>query len=768
MGIDFTSIIAKAKNGDQDAYAQLYEAANDQVYRTVLSMVKDEDTVLDIVQNAFVKGFSSLDTLQEPESFVPWMRRIAANMARDWFRKKHETPFSELTEEESGAVIDFKDDRTENLPEERLEQKERTRLIKEILDTLPEEQRITVGMFYYEDYTLSEIASELGVSENTVKSRLFYARKKIKTAVEDLEKKGTKLYGLSPVAFLVWLLKGGASASALLPAGMFGTIMAGVVAGSAAGTAAAAAGAAGVAGAGILGGILSTLGGKIATTAAAIILAGGITVAAVAPKSPAPINNVPTNDVPAVTEYTDGGGEESTIPGDVPSSETENSDDQVYCYVTFDPNGGTLKYSTNPLPVRAGEFSGWPKNDPVKDGYKFDYWMLDGEQFDFLTPITRDITLVAHWSDQIYHTVHFDFNGGEVDDTGRWDYLDSYDVRVADGDQFYKAIGGSVADNKPDLLSMYSPEGRAFKGWFDASGKQYLSMDVITSDLWLTAKWSVLNTDGESWTVYLDANGGEFDDFDAGRHISKASVKVLKGKSLSETEEFMSAATNKDDLSLRVPLHPLLYPFTGWYTTSGQKWDLDTPITGDLSLVAHWGTADDVTAMVYFKTNGGKFSNGKKSINFTVRNGSLIDEPETPTREGYVFDGWYYRDETKWDFATMKYDAYNGDGFFYAHWAESNEETTGNDETIPITWLSFNIFEFSTTSHVGDTGYITLVIEPADTTEDTTAVWTNSNPEVIELNGNRITALSPGTSIIRATVGNHVAYVEFTVVADEP
>ena len=49
-------------------------------------------------------------------------------------------------------------------------------------------------------------------------------------------------------------------------------------------------------------------------------------------------------------------------------------------------------------------------------------------------------------------------------------------------------------------------------------------MDVVTSDLYLTAKWSVLNTDGPSWTVYLDANGGEFDDFDMGRHISKASV----------------------------------------------------------------------------------------------------------------------------------------------------------------------------------------------------------------------------------------------------
>ncbi len=356
--------------------------------------------------------------------------------------------------------------------------------------------------------------------------------------------------------------------------------------------------------------------------------------------------------------------------------------EQVYYYVTFDPNGGDFTYS--PKQFKAGECAQKPKATPRLEGYTFDYWTLNGEHYTFTEPVTQDMTLVAHYTknpETVYHNVHFDFNGGEVDDTGRWDYLDSYDVLVADGDLFNNAILGSVADNKPDLLSIYNPEGRAFRGWHDADGKQYLAMDVVTSDLYLTAKWSVLNTDGPSWTVYLDANGGEFDDFDMGRHISKASVKVLKGKSLRETDEFMSAATNRDDITLCVPLHPLWCPFTGWYTTSGEKWDLDTPINGDLSLTAHWGTAEDVTSMVYFKANGGKFSNGRATINFVVRNGQMIDEPEMPINEGYVFTGWYFANTTKWDFATMKHDAYKGDCLFFAHWVKEGEEIPEEPES---------------------------------------------------------------------------------------
>ena len=95
----------------------------------------------------------------------------------------------------------------ENWPEKVLDREETARLIREILDGLPEDQRVVIEMFYYEKLSVKQIALALGLSESAVKSRLFYGRRKIETKVLALEKKGTRLYGLAPIPFLLWLLR---------------------------------------------------------------------------------------------------------------------------------------------------------------------------------------------------------------------------------------------------------------------------------------------------------------------------------------------------------------------------------------------------------------------------------------------------------------------------------------------------------------------------------------------------------------------------------
>ena len=87
-----------------------------------------------------------------------------------------------------------------------MDQQEAKRLVMEILDHLPEDQRVVIGMFYYEEMSVKDIAQTLGVSENTVKSRLSYGRRKIKEQVLDLEKRGTKLYSVAPFVFFLYLL----------------------------------------------------------------------------------------------------------------------------------------------------------------------------------------------------------------------------------------------------------------------------------------------------------------------------------------------------------------------------------------------------------------------------------------------------------------------------------------------------------------------------------------------------------------------------------
>ena len=137
--------VEKAKANDQDAFYELYQNSYDTVYRTVKSMIRDDDEALDIVQDAFVKGFGSLSALEDPNAFLPWIKRIAVNKAKDWFKKRQEVTFSQLTDED-GKEPDFEDERTANLPEEVIDRDETARLIEEILSTLSDEQRIAVGI----------------------------------------------------------------------------------------------------------------------------------------------------------------------------------------------------------------------------------------------------------------------------------------------------------------------------------------------------------------------------------------------------------------------------------------------------------------------------------------------------------------------------------------------------------------------------------------------------------------------------------------------
>lgn len=199
-------LIADAIRGDDAALSFLYESTQDKVTQTVRSMIRDEDAVLDIVQDSFVKAFRNLDKLDKPEYFLAWMRRIATNTAVDYMKKKRPVLFSELASED-GTEIEFEDENIGHLPDVLLDQQETSRLIQEIVCGLSEEQQLAIGLFYFEEMPIKSIAKKLGCSENTVKSRLNYGRKNIEKQVRELEKKGTKLYSLAPLPFFLWLLR---------------------------------------------------------------------------------------------------------------------------------------------------------------------------------------------------------------------------------------------------------------------------------------------------------------------------------------------------------------------------------------------------------------------------------------------------------------------------------------------------------------------------------------------------------------------------------
>ena len=208
------NLINLAINKDEFATAELYRRTYDDVYRGIFVYIKNKDQIEDLVSETYIQGFKKLEQLNKPSSFPPWIITIGRNKAIDLTRKKKPKvsldSFDELIEnfDEKGLRLEEKlaNDKVV-IPIDEVDKRETHRLMEQILDSIPEEQSCVVKMFYYDEMSIREIAEILGCSENTVKSRLSYGRKKIQLEVLALEKKGTKLYGLAPIPFFVFLLK---------------------------------------------------------------------------------------------------------------------------------------------------------------------------------------------------------------------------------------------------------------------------------------------------------------------------------------------------------------------------------------------------------------------------------------------------------------------------------------------------------------------------------------------------------------------------------
>lgn len=207
--MEIKEAVIKAQNGDQSAFSFLYEETYKSKYYLALKYMKNKEAAEDVLQDAYLKAFSKLGTLKQPEAFEGWLGMIVANTAKNMLVKKNPLLFSEMAVDQEGEeyVYDVEDEDPENQLELAYTREETKELVHVLLDGLSEEQRMAILMFHLENASISEIARAMECSENTVKSRLNYGRKNLKIQAEQLQKKGYKLYAVAPVLLLVYLLR---------------------------------------------------------------------------------------------------------------------------------------------------------------------------------------------------------------------------------------------------------------------------------------------------------------------------------------------------------------------------------------------------------------------------------------------------------------------------------------------------------------------------------------------------------------------------------
>lgn len=211
--------IKQARLNDETAIERIYTTTFPKAYTIVYYSLggtnKFKDEAQTITQDSLRKAFEKLDQLKEDNKFAPWMYTILNNSIRDYFRaekrknKDFQTnTFSELDNE------DYRDNYEESIMDDSVtfspEANMNTELIaeglKECLDKLPDNQRFALMMQMYQQLTTKEIAEQMEVEENTVKSWIRRAKISIKDMIEELRRQNKSFYTVAPLPFLAWML----------------------------------------------------------------------------------------------------------------------------------------------------------------------------------------------------------------------------------------------------------------------------------------------------------------------------------------------------------------------------------------------------------------------------------------------------------------------------------------------------------------------------------------------------------------------------------
>ena len=199
-------VIQDAINKEENAINLIYEQTINSAYFVAQTHACNISYINDILQDSYIRVFEHLDTLHDYTKLQSWINAIVRNKALDYNRKCKEWTFSDLISD-GDEEWDTEDENGKFIPEKEVDYVETRKIMMQIISALPSDQRICVYMRYYDQLSVNEIAQELQCNSETVKSRIRYAKKKLKESVLELEKQGTKLYAI-PGVRLGYILAG--------------------------------------------------------------------------------------------------------------------------------------------------------------------------------------------------------------------------------------------------------------------------------------------------------------------------------------------------------------------------------------------------------------------------------------------------------------------------------------------------------------------------------------------------------------------------------
>ena len=209
----------RMQSGDETAYNDIYNMMFSHVNALIKSRGISEDDCVDIAQETMMSVYKYINTINDPQSTYKWIMSLASNKIADYFRKN-----SERIENETYIAAEDEDDMGEaerlynmshdtqsgqislKVPEDIFVNREKQQMLIGVVNSLKDEQKQIVMMHCFSDMTFKDIASALGVSENTVKTKFYRSLNKLESSIYEVEKReGVRLHTVGFVPFMLFL-----------------------------------------------------------------------------------------------------------------------------------------------------------------------------------------------------------------------------------------------------------------------------------------------------------------------------------------------------------------------------------------------------------------------------------------------------------------------------------------------------------------------------------------------------------------------------------
>lgn len=168
-------LVALARQGDKQAFETLIERHRPMAFRVALKWMGEAELAQDIAQEALLHVYLSLDKLQKPDRFASWLYGIVLNLCRSYYRES-KMDFLSWEAMTGGASLET--------PEQMLEWRETRHEVQQAVMALSSKNQQVVRLFYFEAFSLNDIAAQLEISLTAVKGRLYKARLFLKNTLE--------------------------------------------------------------------------------------------------------------------------------------------------------------------------------------------------------------------------------------------------------------------------------------------------------------------------------------------------------------------------------------------------------------------------------------------------------------------------------------------------------------------------------------------------------------------------------------------------------